>query len=272
LPKKAKPAVQNKPKRFTEFQGYEAVEKVARHLQSNIEKPCVSLYLTGQVWPQVGERSHLFYALAAEFKRVGNSKEIALKRLTDYYYRIPQEIIQAPGGDGRSFRLKEVESAVSSAYQNDKVKSYGCNSYVWRSVCPGKELCLFYQQLTGNKPQSRKAAYFAFLFNWLGKNKSKEKLLADSAIRVYLALELVEKKRGFPPGSTLFVSWRELSDLSGMSRQNIGTSLEYLSGKGLIAYQKGIAQERGTASEIRRVIPVPGPSNDLLYNQQGKVL
>jgi len=268
--KKTKPEKSNKPKRFSEFQGYEAVEKVNRHLQNNFEKPCASLYLTGQVWPQVGERSNLFYALAAEFKRVGNSEEIALKSLTDYYYRIPQDITQALGGDGRSFTLKEVESTVKSAYQNDKVKSYGCNSYIWGSVCTGQELCSFYQQLTGNKPQGRKAAYSAFLKIWLGRDKLRKKLLADAEVRVYLAIELVEQKRGFPPGSTLFVSWRELSDISGMS--NIGTTLENLSGKGLIAYQKGKAKERGTASEIRRAIPIPRPSKDLLYNQQGKML
>lgn len=249
-------------KNFGEFQGYEATEKVSRHLQINIDKPCTALYLDGKIWPQPGERSIRFYALAAELNRMGVNEETALNRLTDYYNRIPQEITQAPGQDNRAFTLHEAETAIKSAYRGE-IKSYGCNSPIWSPVCSGKELCLFHQQISGKQPQSPQAAQMAFMSHWMGKDNAGKKIMPDSDFRVYIAIEFIEKKRRYKPGSLLFISWRELSDRSGISESKIGISLESLHMHGLIIYHKGKAKERGTASEIRRVIPVPKPSDPI---------
>lgn len=261
----------NKLRAFSEFQGFEATENVEKHLQIPIDKPCFALYLSGKIWPVTGERGLRFYALAAEFRRIGTSEETALNKLMEYYNKIPRDIIQSPGKDGLPFNIKEVETAVKSAYRSDKVKSYGCNHPIWETACSGKEFCLFYQRLTGGKGQSRGAAHDAFITHWLGKGKDGKKLLFDSDIRVYLGIEAAEKKRGYQHGHDLFISWRELSELSGVSRQNIGDSLMNLFWAGLIRYKKGLAQERGSASEISRVIPVPKPGNGVVKNDMVNV-
>jgi hypothetical protein len=228
-------------------------------MRVQIEKPCVTAYFSGRAWPEVGERGIRFYALVAELRRVGLTEDATLNKMVEYFNKCPESVLNAPASDGRPFTYKELESIIKAAYKGNKTKSYGCNSGKWDLTCIGPEMCHFRKQLSNGKEQSAETALFSFLFDWLKKDK-QGKFLYDSDVRVYLALCMVEKRRAYKPGSPLFVSWKELADLSGVSRQNIGNSLMNLFWAGLIAYQKGIAQQRGTASEVRRVIPVPKPN------------
>jgi hypothetical protein len=57
-------------------------------------------------------------------------------------------------------------------------------------------------------------------------------------------------------GNILKVTWRELSEISGVARQKVGDFLLNLFENGLLFYEKGVAKERGFVSEIPRVIPI----------------
>lgn len=252
-----------KLKSIDELTGLESQQEAARHLQVMVDKPCVAAYFVGKAWPEVGERGIRFYALIEELKRVGLTEEATRDRIITYYNKVPESILSSSGQDGRGFTLKELKSIVKSAYKNDSVKSYGCNSGIWDRTCPGPEICHFKKQLSKDKIESREAGIYCFISQWLGaKDQAGKKLLKDSDVRVYLAIINTEKKRGYKPGSLLFVSWRELSESSGVSRQNIGLSLQSLFWSGLIKYQKGAPRTEAekTASEIQRVIPVPKPN------------
>lgn len=251
-----------KLKSIDELSGLEAQQEAARHLQVMVDKPCVAAYFVGKAWPEVGERGIRFYALIEELKRVGLTEEATKDRIITYFNKVPESILNSPGQDGRGFTLKELESIVKSTYKNNSVKSYGCNSGIWDKTCPGPEICHFKKQLSKGKTESREAGIYCFISKWLGKDKAGKKLLKDSDVRVYFGIIDIEKKRGYKPGSLLFISWRELSESSGISRQNIGLSLQSLFWLGLIKYQKGAPRTEAekTASEIQRVIPVPKPN------------
>lgn len=248
-------------KTVDELSALEDQQEVARHLQVHVDKPCVTAYFAGRAWPEVGERGNRFYALVAELKRVGLNEETATNKMVEYFNKCPESVLNAPASDGRPFALKELESIVKSAYKRNDVKSYGCSSGMWDSTCIGPEMCEFKKRLSNGNTQSRDAALYYFLSLWMGAKKADgKKLLNETDIRTYLALEVIEKKRGYKPGTLLFVSWREIASFSGLTVRKTGPALENLFWLGLISYQKGHAQERGTASEIKRIIPVPHPS------------
>lgn len=235
-------------------------EEVSRHLKLRFDKPCVSAYFSKKAWPKVGERGKMFYALTSELRRVDTNEDTAKEKLLDYFHSCPDGILNVPGQDGRPFSEKELIGIIKSVYKQKTIKSYGCNSGVWDLTCPGPDVCYFKKQLSNGKPQSGEASIIAFLSGWLGsKGPDGKPRLFHSDILVYLAICLFEKKRGYKPGAVLYISWSALSKLSGIARPKIGNSLMNLFWAGLIAYQKGVAQQRGTASEIRRVTPVPKP-------------
>ncbi len=237
----------------------EGEEATHRHLQVSVEKPCVSAYFRSRVLPRPGERSLRFFALASELRRIGVEEDRASVLMLNYYRGLPREVVDDPGEDGRPFSEKEAEAAVSSAYRSDRIRSYGCNSGMWSESCPGPDVCLFRKQISRGVPQSPTASHWAFL-PWLGAvGNDGKKALSEGDVRVYLALELIEHRRGYRPGSTLFVSWAEIARAAGIKRQNVGSALIRLHFAGLIRYKKGTAQQRGTASEVTRIIPVPKP-------------
>lgn len=249
-------------KSIDELVALEAVKDVERHLQIQIDKPCAAVYFACKIFPPPGIRNQMFFALAAELRRVGVDSETALKKMTSYYESMPAKIRRAGGQDGQAFTYAEVKATVKSAYASDSVKAYGCKSGIWDATCPGPENCFFRKQLetrSGKKKQSRAAALYFFLDTWLPVGK-----LTPGALKTYLALDVIEAKRGYKPGSSLFVSWSEISRHGGITKKYVGQALENLFWHGLIAYKKGKPRVRGqpvTASEIKRVIPVPSPRN-----------
>jgi hypothetical protein len=253
--KNSLPRTRPKLKGIDELDGLEAQNRVQKHEQLQKMKPCAALYLDGQVWPEPGERSKRFFALAAEYRRLGHNQEMTLSRMTEYFYRVPELILKASGQDGRGFTLKEVENAVKAVYRGEKIKSYGCYSGMWDHVCIG-DMCEFRKELSGKSGQSFETAFFVFVSHWMNAtDEDGRKLLFDSDLKVYLSLMAIEKRRQYKPGSVLFVSHREISEISGVLRHAVGKSLERLWNHGLIAYIKG--RERGIASEVKRVIPIP---------------
>lgn len=235
----------------------EAQRDVERHLSIKMDKPCVAAYFAGQVWPEVGERAIMFYSLAAELRRMGQAEERAQEIIQGYYEKMPVPLREGQGSDARPFSNKEALRAVKTAYRGEKAKSYGCNSHIWDKACAGEAGCFFRKQLKTGHRQSHIAQHYAFL-SWLGvKTLSGRPLLKGATVKVYFGIQLVERRRGYKAGAQLYVSWRELAELSGVAWRHIGEALENLTDCGLIHYAKGIASQRGKASEVRRAMPVP---------------
>lgn len=223
----------------------EAQQRVSRHNQIQDPKPCFSAYMDGLVLPQPGERNQMFYALTAEFRRMGYDEGMTYTRMTAYYFKLPDEIT-SPADHG-PFTLKEVETIVRAVFRSTKNKSYGCNHHFWDRVCIG-DSCTFKKKLSG-KSQSFETGFFYFIRNWLNSD------LNGSDIKIYMALMLAEERRGIKPGAMIFVSQRELGELSGVFRTKVSKSLTSLKDHKLIEYKPG--KQLGIASEIRRKIPIP---------------
>lgn len=238
---------------LAEIQGLEWVQAARKHLGVDVAKPCVAAYWAGQAKPSVGERNLRFYAMTSELRRAGMTEGQARQAMRGYYFR-NEAVYGEPGVDGRPFTWEEAEGRIQSAYQSQAIKSYGCHSSVWLDTCVGLENCLFHKRISGGHLQSPQATRATFM-QWL----AMPGLLTGNAVRVYSALEHIEKKRHLKAGTTIYASWSEIGGMAGILRPNVGRALEALFWNGLIAYRKGLAKERGTASEIRRVLPMPLP-------------
>lgn len=84
--------------------------------------------------------------------------------------------------------------------------------------------------------------------------------LQHSDVAIYEALRVVERRRGYSPGTRLFVSHREVGDISGYSLGAIGLALHRLADTRLIRYQPGVAGAMSkAASEVQRILPLPAP-------------
>ncbi|MBA7485907.1 hypothetical protein ES707_21459 [subsurface metagenome] len=81
---------------------------------------------------------------------------------------------------------------------------------------------------------------------------------------LYRAIRAIEIRKGWQPGSRLFVTWDKLYQESRISRDTIGKKLQLLKDIGLIKYIPGKRRVKGSrvkASEVTRIIPIPKPSN-----------
>jgi hypothetical protein len=82
--------------------------------------------------------------------------------------------------------------------------------------------------------------------------------LKRGQVALYEALRAVERLRGYVPGSRLYVSHRELAQVSGYALGSIGGALRGLGVVGLIHYQPGKGgQNSDEASEVKRILPLP---------------
>jgi hypothetical protein len=85
--------------------------------------------------------------------------------------------------------------------------------------------------------------------------------LRNSEVALYEATRVIEKRRGYEPGSRLYVTHREFADVSGYGLGTVGGALRRLSRAGLIRYHPGKAgAESEVASEVKRILPIPAPS------------
>ena len=238
---------------MAEVEALECVEATRKHLGVDVAKPCVAAYWAGEAKPIPGNRNLRFYALTAELRRSGMPEGQARQAMRGYFLR-NQAICDEPGMDGKPFSWEEAEGRIQSAYRSSAVKSYGCHSGMWVDTCVGLENCSFHRQLTGGHLQSPQAARATFM-QWVARSD----LLTGPMLRVYLALETIERNRRYKAGTSIFASWSEIGGMAGILRPHVGRALEALFWSGLIAYKKGKARDRGTASEIRRVLPMPFP-------------
>jgi len=194
-------------------------------------KPCIASLIDGSS-PQIKHGIAPFIA-ACELHRIGKNDE-----------QIGAILVTV--GVSRSKVRSAVQSASTGRY------TYGCPKLEDLGYCLEKTRfqCWWFEKIARQSQKSYRERDF-WRYGW-----PKRLGLANTVI--YLALREIEKKRRIYAGSWLFISRRELSNLTGVSPPWVIKCCESLGKVGLIKFKKGL-QHRwyGKASEVKRIIPIP---------------
>lgn len=202
-------------------------------------KPCILRLLDGNEPLQTLENWKVPCIIACELRRVGHTRSQVEKRLERW----------------QKARPSEVQSAVRAAFE--KEYEFGCPTLEALGICLYKTRydCPWFAQI----PRKNEATYNQrdfYRYGWPRTLKCSEQC-------IYFALREIEKKRGMPSGTQLFVSERQMAEVTGLCRKTARTGLRALKQKGLIEFKSGQRHKHyGIAGEIRRIIPIPKPKNE----------
>jgi DNA-binding Lrp family transcriptional regulator len=218
--------------RVEEIKRLEDFEKVRGKLRLPIDvKPCIAKLLDD---PSVREGDNPFI-VAVELHRVGRTE----RQIDSLLTRLGIRTSKIRG---------VIKSVASGRYE------FGCPTLEEKGIClyEKREDCFWYQAIPRESQRSYRERDF-WRFGWPGRLTAPE-------IVIYLAIGEVEKRRGLPAGSRLYVSRKELMGISGISHSWVLECCEKLKKKGLIKFKRG-TQHRwyGKASEVKRIIPIPRP-------------
>lgn len=241
-----------KAKPEDEIKALEDIKKTTKRFSlPDYIKPCVSLMLDDN-FEKGGDfsRDRAGYIIATELRRVGKSPEISEKILNQWdRNNIP------PLG------ISKIRSKVKSAYSKDY--SFGCNNEpVILEYCKkiNKDFCQYYKQISFGRRIGNDRDFIRY--GWPNILSGAERDV------YYIALPELEKRRGIQAGDKIFASHREISKICGVALGGIGRSLERLQKRGLITYKKGEPYRwRNTASEIKRIIPIPKPAQERIKDE-----
>ncbi len=143
-----------------------------------------------------------------------------------------------------------VKSVVTGKYE------FGCPRLEEEGICLYKtrEECFWYQAIPRESQRPYRERDF-WRFGWPRRLKPHH-----TAAIIYLAIREIEKRRKLSAGARLFISRKELSQVSGVSYRRATECCQRLKEEGLIEFKKG-TQHRwyGKASEVKRIIPIPKP-------------
>lgn len=217
-----------------ELEIYQEYEKIRRKWKlPETVKPCLMLLLDNKE-KLTGD---IPFILASELNRVGKEAKRIEKILDSLYIS---------------------QSKINSILKSLKAKDYkfDCSTLEDRGFCLFKDHkdCWWWKKSPDKKEWEEKDFY---RYGWPKKLKLTEE-------RLYTTLRTIEIKRGWLPGSRLFVTWEELYQESKISRDTIGKKLEALRKIGLIKYRPGEERVKGSkarATQVTRIIPIPRPSN-----------
>lgn len=199
-------------------------------------KPCILKLLSNEEPLQTLENWKVPCIIACELKRVGYTRSQVQRRLEMWRTATPSE----------------VHSAVGVAFE--KEYEFGCPKLEALGIClyPTRYECPWFSQI----PRKSQATYRErdfYRFAWPKNLKPSEQC-------IYFATREIEKRRGMPSGSHLFVSEREMARLAGLCRKTVRTGVKVLKQKGLIEFKGGRRHKHyGIAGQIRRIIPIPRP-------------
>lgn len=199
-------------------------------------KPCILNLLSAEGLLQTLENWKVPSIIACELKRVGYTHSQVEKRLERW----------------EKARPSEISSALRAAFEKDY--EYGCPRLEQLGICLYRTRydCPWFTQIPRKGAASYRERDF-YRFRWPRTLKCSEQC-------IYSALREIEKKRGMPSGTQLFVSEREMADTSGLCRKTVRTGLKALKQKGLIEFKSGRKHKHyGIAGEVRRIIPIPKP-------------
>lgn len=196
-------------------------------------KPCIIQLLNGaSLGAKDGDNP---FIIACELFRVGRNKkqiEMTLSRVGVREIKI----------------RRAVKSALTGRY------SFGCPTLEERGLCLYKSRfeCWWHEEIPRKSQKSWRERDF-WRYRW-------PKRLKPSEVVVYWGLKELEKKRRFIAGTTLWCTWHEIAELTGISHPTVGKALEKLKEVGLIHYSPGKRREKGLKSlqsTVQRIIPIP---------------
>ena len=197
-------------------------------------KPCIAKLLDGRS-PGINDGINSFI-VACELHRVGWSErkiEAALTRC----------------GVRQSKVSDDVKSATTGRY------NYGCPSlFSEYGLCLYKHRseCWWYRKIPKQNQKSHREEDF-WRYGW-------PRRLNHAVSMVYQALGQIEKRKRRRAGDRLYVSRRQLSNMSGVSPRWVMNCCEKLKQVGLIEFKKGRQHKwYGEASKVQRIIPIPRP-------------
>lgn len=195
-------------------------------------KPCICQLMDDYERSKSGINA---FIIACELHRVGETKE-----------KVESVLFEL------GVTYSKAQSAVKSASTGKY--SYGCPTFEREGLClyDNRTECWWYERIPKKSQKPGRERDF-WRFGWPRK-------LKPASVVVYLAIRELEHKRQYKAGSRLYVSRKELAELTGISPPWAIKSLEKLEKSGLIKFQKG-RQHRwyGIASEVQRIIPIPKP-------------
>ena len=230
-----------------------SLEKVKESNNSNnlpdYLKPCVSLILKTPISKDFTySRNDYCYLIFTEFRRIGVIKEKARLKIDKWDYLNNPPLPES-----------EIRSCLKSAYKDKK--THGCNNPMLEEFClklGGIENCHYYKQLP--KGYIKYSEFDYTNYGWQKVLTPRERLV------LFYIIPLIEKKRGFKPGSRIYITCRELEKISGINKRYFSHDkynkniLDKLKHSNLIEYIPGKRHIwNKTANRIKRTIPIPIP-------------
>lgn len=239
-----------------EFKQFDAINELKRN-NSTKEwsypaqmKPCIAILITnGEIGPT--NIDDTAYLIIQELGRLGASDEEIAKAVNEWNEKIIER------GGTKYLRPSDIYGKIRYLRRHEKGdRRPGCNHFLSKQICVGKDNCLYYQKLVkDNKPMPPAALRrnnfekFWNLWRWH---------LSPADIIMYKAITDLEKIRGVGIGGAIFANREQLVYYSGLSKNSVFPSLKRLEQAGLIRLVIGKAFS-SQATEITRIIPVPSP-------------
>ena len=207
-------------------------------------RPCISnLLLTEVAKGDYPDRKRVGLFIAVELRRIG-FKDSEVEVRVDHWNNGNEPPL--PACDIRGVLKQSDKGNGKGGYKY----SPGCNNDM-QEYCVDKDLCFYYKN---NFQKSKKTVEPDYIkLGW------QNKLNIGQTLLLFHTIPALEKRREFKRGSKMYVSYRELSYLSGINIRYIGPYLRKLANHGLIEFVPGqprIWEKK--ASEVKRVIPAPG--------------
>lgn len=214
---------------------YQEYEKTRRKFKlPETIKPCLML-LIGNKEKLPGDQA---FILASELHRVGKQAK-RIEQILDSLY----------------ISQSKINSILKSLKKTDY--KYDCSTLEDRGFCLFEDHkdCRWWKESPDKNKRGWEEKDF-YTYGWPKELKRTEECL-------YRAIRAIEIKRGWQPGTRLFVSLDQLHEQSRVAKRIMTKKLKVLKKEGLIKYRPGDRRVKGSkarATQVTRIIPIPKPS------------
>ena len=204
-------------------------------------KPCAAYILHHNPKSKISSPNDHAFFIAVELKRIGEKKEETAKILQIWNSR-----------NSQTLRPNELNGLIDRVYSRSY--DYGCNSLMVYEYCPEKENCTYYKALFAPRKGRHRERDF-YRYGW-------QKILTPGLTGFYHGLKEVERVLSLKPGELIVGSYNFISQRTGVASSHLTEYLNTLERMGLIKCKIGEPYKwHKTATEIRRMIPIPRPKN-----------
>ncbi len=222
----------------------QAANGYASHRIGTNIRPCVAAMLADNTLSKhtYPGRDECAFAIACEFAKAGFSERTILNHLESWNSALPMPMSQ-----------DNLEKKAAGAIRKRGKYFYSCNHSALSHFCIGEQCQFMPRSKSSWKPYDER---LFFRYGWPRRLNLGSRFL-------YLCIIELEHLYGFAAGSSLYVSFRLMNQVSGMSKATVSTSLEELQNTGLITFLPGRKGGNSkTATEIVRTIPIPVPKTE----------